>query len=328
MQQALQILNRLEKSEFPEPIDVDSLLEEIRGAYNKVYQLGWDENSDELEKQSVLEVVHNGESNPDVNVAIPSNLETYSEQNEVFNATESDFSQLQSVQNDEIIEVQSNKEPEGWVEEKMNQNGLISVDTDLVELEKEADLLIRELSDVTFEEEKTTEYFIEEELVITTENSPKMEVPSTKTTVDFSSDEIGLKKSPDNFENFSESSTLFDEIEVEAKAVAQPENLVSKKELSADFGSELPTIKLDANHPPISDLRSALSINDKFSLANKLFNGNGTAFNLSLNVLNGFDNLSDARGYLTTLKQQNNWEIESPEFVLLCELVERRYFRS
>ena len=81
-------------------------------------------------------------------------------------------------------------------------------------------------------------------------------------------------------------------------------------------------------HPPVSDLRSALSINDKFSLSNKLFKGNGTDFNLSLNVLNGFENLTEAKNYLNSLKSQNNWDSESSEFQLLAELVERRYFRS
>ena len=40
---AAQIADRIEKSGTVHPIDVDCLLEEIRSTYNKVYQLGWEE---------------------------------------------------------------------------------------------------------------------------------------------------------------------------------------------------------------------------------------------------------------------------------------------
>ncbi len=289
---ALHIISRIEKSEGVEPIDVDSLLQELRDAYNKTYQLGWEEDNTGDHDQHKLAVVHDTEENKQEMPVLKVEA-----QKEVDAVTE--------VPTEEEI---STDDVQGIAEEVKEE----PYQTE----ESEEDLVLDTNEEEDFEDEVPmaaeldTEDFIvsDEDVELPFDEQPEPELEIVDETEDT---EINVE-----------------EEEISAPEIVEPEpEVLEEKPESIVVRPEIPSIKIDTNHPPISDIRTALSINDKFSLSNKLFNGNGTAFNLSLNVLNGFENLAEAKQYLQTLLEQNNWVADSAEFLLLCELVERRYFR-
>jgi len=271
---AAQIASRIEKSGTVHPIDVDSLLEEIRSAYNKVYQLGWEEEETAVTEVSSLAVVPKDEPDSSPLIKLPTETEIQS----------SDALILDTIEPE--LEVEKKLTPDFQAESIMEEEG------PLAELDEPASPIIELQFDLLTTQSTESEGSKEKE---TTES--KAEEESVLATDQLFSEQASVEES-----SFAEADS------VEVPVAAEPE------------------VKL--SQPPISDLRTAMSINDKFLLSNKLFKGNGTDFNLSLNVLNGFENLTEAKNYLQTIGIQNNWDQESFEFQLLSELVERRYFRS
>lgn len=271
---AAQIASRIEKSGTVHPIDVDSLLEEIRSAYNKVYQLGWEEEETAVTEVSSLAVVPKDEPDSAPLIKLPTETEIQS----------SDALILDTIEPE--LEVEKKLTPDFQAESIMEEEG------PLAELDEPASPIIELQFDLLTTQSTESEGSKETE---TTES--KAEEESVLATDQLFSEQASVEES-----SFAEADS------VEVPVAAEPE------------------VKL--SQPPISDLRTAMSINDKFLLSNKLFKGNGTDFNLSLNVLNGFENLTEAKNYLQTIGIQNNWDQESFEFQLLSELVERRYFRS
>lgn len=76
---------------------------------------------------------------------------------------------------------------------------------------------------------------------------------------------------------------------------------------------------------PINDIRAELSINDKIMIINNLFKGSLDRFNKSIDALNEFPTLSGSRIYLSELQIELQWDVESPAYKLLNDLVERRF---
>jgi hypothetical protein len=76
---------------------------------------------------------------------------------------------------------------------------------------------------------------------------------------------------------------------------------------------------------PVTDIRTALGINDKIMIINDLFKGSVERFNKSIDALNEFPTLSGARIYLSELQIELQWDVESLAYALLYDLVERRF---
>ena len=136
---------------------------------------------------------------------------------------------------------------------------------------------------------------------------PKEEVPvkpvekSTKKSVDLFSDTPTLS---DKYKN--DTQTLNDKL---AK---------SKQE---------PTIASKINKVPISDLKTAIGINDKFRFVNELFDGNLSDYSDIIVKLNAFDRLENALIFLDSLTLKHKWDTTSETFVTLKDLIERRYIK-
>lgn len=73
---------------------------------------------------------------------------------------------------------------------------------------------------------------------------------------------------------------------------------------------------------PVTDLRRAIGINDRFLLIRDLFGGDGAAYEVAIDALNGFDNLDDCMIYIA---EHYAWNPNSDGAVLLMELLERKY---
>jgi len=80
-----------------------------------------------------------------------------------------------------------------------------------------------------------------------------------------------------------------------------------------------------ANRQPISNIKSAIGINEKFIYLKELFKNNVTDYNEALEKLNNFDTYSDAEDCFQDMKTKYSWDPESKSFQGLAELLNRRY---
>lgn len=76
---------------------------------------------------------------------------------------------------------------------------------------------------------------------------------------------------------------------------------------------------------PVSDLISAIGINDKFLFLNELFGGSMEKYNKSIRSLNSFSTLLGAKTYLSELQIEFQWDVNSDAYKKLSDLIERRF---
>lgn len=76
---------------------------------------------------------------------------------------------------------------------------------------------------------------------------------------------------------------------------------------------------------PVSDLISAIGINDKFLFLNELFSGSMEKYNKSIRSLNSFSTLLGAKTYMSELQIEFQWDCSSDAYKKLADLVERRF---
>jgi hypothetical protein len=75
----------------------------------------------------------------------------------------------------------------------------------------------------------------------------------------------------------------------------------------------------------ITDLRTALGINDKFLLISELFEGDSVKYNEAIEKLNTFEGNAEAAVHLEHLQQRYGWKEDSPVFQKLRSFIRRRY---
>lgn len=92
------------------------------------------------------------------------------------------------------------------------------------------------------------------------------------------------------------------------------------EKLAAERAATTSTTEL--HREPITDLRRAVGINDKFLLIRDLFGGNGSLYEITIRRLNEFDNLDDCLIYIA---EHFNWNPNSDGAQLMMELLERKF---
>jgi hypothetical protein len=78
---------------------------------------------------------------------------------------------------------------------------------------------------------------------------------------------------------------------------------------------------------PITNIKSAIGINDKFQYLNDLFKGSVQDYNESLDALNNCANLTDAEAHFNQLRTKFGWDMENSSAAGLYELVVRRHVK-
>ncbi len=76
---------------------------------------------------------------------------------------------------------------------------------------------------------------------------------------------------------------------------------------------------------PISDLKTAIGINEKFQFVNDLFEGRIELYNDAINRLNSCSSGVMAENYLRDLKSEHNWNEKAEAFDKLKSFITRRY---
>ena len=75
----------------------------------------------------------------------------------------------------------------------------------------------------------------------------------------------------------------------------------------------------------INDLKSLISINEKFLFINELFDGNLRDYNENMEILNKYSDFQSASEYLDLLRKKNLWDSASGAFRKMMELLEKRF---
>lgn len=88
------------------------------------------------------------------------------------------------------------------------------------------------------------------------------------------------------------------------------------------------TLATQASRQPISNIKAAIGINDKFSYLKELFKNNVNEYNEALEKLNNFDSYADAEDYFQELKSKYGWDPDSKSFQGLADLLNRRYLHN
>jgi hypothetical protein len=98
------------------------------------------------------------------------------------------------------------------------------------------------------------------------------------------------------------------------------------RQIASKTSSKTIADKLHRN--PISDLKSAIGINEKFLFVNQLFEGNLQQYSASLEKINSSNDLATARQIAADLAGQMNWDDNNEHVKNFMELLERRFSGS
>ncbi|HRN40990.1 MAG TPA: hypothetical protein PK649_02830 [Vicingus sp.] len=79
------------------------------------------------------------------------------------------------------------------------------------------------------------------------------------------------------------------------------------------------------SHLPLSSLKDAFSLNDRYLFANELFKKDMALFNETIKTIDSCGSLINAQEHLNAIKTTLNWDNESDYVVTFYQLVERRF---
>ena len=86
------------------------------------------------------------------------------------------------------------------------------------------------------------------------------------------------------------------------------------------------SIATKMQHQPISDIKKAIGINEKFLFINELFDGNMADYNEAIDHINAnCNNREEAESYIVFLKQNYSWDDARMSVSLFHNLIERRF---
>ncbi|QQL50114.1 hypothetical protein [Mucilaginibacter ginkgonis] len=110
--------------------------------------------------------------------------------------------------------------------------------------------------------------------------------------------------------------------DVHTPAHAQDEKpLTFNDRMSAQMNSNAP-----APAQPITDLKSAITLNDKMLFVRDLFNGYSLAYSEAIEILNRFNKLEDAQRFLSVnYEEKNNWRSKPEARRKFEDLLKRRF---
>lgn len=134
-------------------------------------------------------------------------------------------------------------------------------------------------------------------------------------------EDVTFSIEPLDFNDDEEEKTVDEENEEKAEEAdpADPENpVVSSIPEDNSLAARL-------QRRPIPDIRSAVTLNDRIMMIHDLFRGSEERYNKTIDVLNEFPTVGGAIVYLSELRVELQWDVESEAYTKLQELVERRF---
>ena len=126
----------------------------------------------------------------------------------------------------------------------------------------------------------------------------------------------------------------FDIPNVEEKAVEPEKEKAPKAESHQEINSSLNEIFKDDSDDslrkkfqksPITNLKSNISIANKFEYISGMFDGDGKIYDEAITVLNNCKSGEEAKSKLMEYATSFDWDLEDKSILKFVELVERRY---
>ena len=150
---------------------------------------------------------------------------------------------------------------------------------------------------------------LEDELMIAEEEETDKAIPADKTTAHAETVDLNGKNKPGSVN-----------IGTEEEALTINEKMSSQlKDKTAAKTDQL-------NIKPISDIKLAITLNDKLLFVKDLFNGYNLAYSEAIEILNRFNTFEEASRFLkTNYVTKNNWESKPETAEKFYELLKRRY---
>jgi len=113
------------------------------------------------------------------------------------------------------------------------------------------------------------------------------------------------------------------EIKADEKTV---ELLTINQKISSQLGDKAPGRSEQLIGSPISDIKQAVTLNDKLLFVKDLFNGYSLAYTEAVEILNRFTTFEEATRFLNTnYVTKNNWESKPATADKFYALLKRRY---
>lgn len=125
-------------------------------------------------------------------------------------------------------------------------------------------------------------------------------------------------------------STSFVEDKVEEKVVEPAETASAARptlnDLLASNKGNAPKVKDQDSKPPVSDLKGAITLNEKLLYIKDLFNGYNLAYSEAIDLINKMPDLKTADHFLkNNYAEKNNWQAKQGTVDQFYELLARRF---
>ncbi|MCB0379890.1 MAG: hypothetical protein KDD24_01455 [Flavobacteriales bacterium] len=121
--------------------------------------------------------------------------------------------------------------------------------------------------------------------------------------------------------------TLEQELKAETEQVVESRPVA--QEIKIEKTSPTKTTKSSVSdkflHTPISSLKDAFSLNDRYLFANELFKKDMALFNDTVKAIDSCSSLIEAQEILTKTNATLNWDTENERVISFYQLVERRF---
>jgi len=167
--------------------------------------------------------------------------------------------------------------------------------------------VIEKISDTPKEEEITKNTPVTKQIV---QEKETKEIPIEKPV-----EKPVEKETTKSVDLFSDAPTITDKFKNDTKSINEK---IAQTKNDATIAGKM-------KQTPITDLKLAIGINEKFRFVNELFEGNLSDYNESINKLNALDNIENAENYFNSLAAKYKWNINSNTCIILKNIVSRRY---
>ncbi|MCF8302818.1 MAG: hypothetical protein K9I94_06035 [Bacteroidales bacterium] len=152
------------------------------------------------------------------------------------------------------------------------------------------------------------------------EGEPLEENPEAQPKEDEQQDTPGTKK--------ERKSSGEEKIKEESKKESIADRYTDEKNTIHDKVSpkdEKSTVASKLEKNPLSDLKAAIGINDKYQFVRELFNGDNKTYNEALNRFNTFNDWKQALNYLNKLADEYNWDDDDPNYQRFYQIISRKF---
>ncbi|MBP5189349.1 MAG: hypothetical protein J6031_00335 [Bacteroidales bacterium] len=314
-------------------IDVDMLLEALREMYDAVY--GWEadkpDNGEGDEAANSCETLESENEAVTVQAeepAVPAALMVDNEAEVVYAiepeevaveeaAEQPTMEEIEGQPNDELFEEtvetaseerQTENEEEGTETEehpktlwdKLQESQSTTTVAERIEAAKIISDLLEEKAKKTDNEDVKTE---------NEENQEPVSEPTPEPTLEPTPEPVQQQAQPSLFDYFK---------------TTQPER-PAQRTLADSLGSIHGTQELKSTTNKVSDLRTVININDKFSFMNELFHNNMKGYNDFILRLNAISDREEALEYVATIAEQYNWDNESLAVKTFFSIFDRKF---